>query len=192
MQVGRGEPVELLARVVHPVEAPEEWDTVRRPVAPVGAHDHDGQCLDELERRRLAGDGVLPGRRGRRRSPAAGTGPADHAVATVPQDRVHEEVRDVGPPSGAEDPLLTAESEQSLERHEDGGEQEKGDQRVEHRQSRPGRREGTVKTMSVTRDGADYSTAPTSRSRACSSAERPRSSPSTQSLSWPSVGPARS
>ena len=44
----------------------------------------------------------------------------------------------------------------------------------------------------LTAPGARYSTAPEARSAAIASASSPSTSPSTQSVSWPSVGPARS
>lgn len=100
MQPRCREPVHVLDRVVHAVEAPQHGDRVREPVPDVATHCSEDDALDELEPAGLRGDH----RRGERDDHHAQDHERDRDCgdeADVDQAPGHQEVHEVAAPPGS-------------------------------------------------------------------------------------------
>jgi hypothetical protein len=168
----RGEPVDVLARVVDGVDAPEEVDPMLEPMARVrgevteAEREHDacgeGQRGERAAEAREALDRVE--RTGRERERRRGEPGEDEVLP--------EEEREVGDEAAAEDRLVAAGREDALERDEHDGEEREARARGRERRHRSFPAACGARGRSCRRGGAACGSA-----RGGSSSSRPRNGP---------------
>ena len=123
VQARAGQPVEVAARVVDGVKAPEQGHLVKEPVDGVLSEIGDQEDLAELQDPGLAGEPILQSR-AHRPAEEDRRGHQGQEHRGLDTQMAHREVREVRGPAGPEDLLLGPLGEELLDRHEEHGEDE--------------------------------------------------------------------